>query len=1222
MATEIESQAVVAPVERQKRFDREQLRRAAGRTSVVLRLLGILASLKLTVVLMALAIFLVFAGTLAQVSIDMWEVIDQYFSAYLAWINIQVFFPPSFFPQLHAKIPAIYFPFPGGATIGLAMIVNLLAAHAVRFKIYASGWRLLLGLLVMATGAWITWMVIDAGHNKEGFQGEPFFEWSTFWNVLQLLLLAIAVGLFWPLLKLTWWSQTPRYLEAVLIAAAQCGLVVLLSWIHSTDFSLSPSSLRILWQVIQGTAAGLVLLPGCWLLFGRRAGIVLIHAGILLMMFGQYIATVYNVEERMAIREGQTIQYGEDIRTTELAVIDGSHPEYDDVVVIPRELLLASLARQQKISDERLPFDVEVLEYHKNADLVRRKDTETAPADRGIGRDYRIEPLRPSAGASSDATVDLAAAYVRLLDKRTGQPLGTHLVSVLATLGGHKDQVEVNGKTYQVALRFRRTYKPYSITLIDVVRQNYSGTNTPRDYSSVIRLRDPTRNVDRQVRIWMNNPMRYAGETFYQSRYDDGSKSGGVELTELQVVKNTGWMIPYVSCMIVMVGMAAHFWGTLVRFLVSRERALFERSHAEKPDAIQRRTRRHLGSAVPQDKVSRFWEHVAVGTIVAAGAVWLLWPAVRALQPSPGTMDLKRFGQLPVRYEGRIKPFDTMARTTLKALSNRETVRDASGQVQLATRWLLDAISESPQARRYAVVKIDNREVLDALGLQPRPGMRYSLEELAPGLDELEKQVSQIAPRARNNENLNAFERKILELDHRLRVLMTVLSGFRMPDFPDEIPSAEALRREDPEAQAALRRIAQLVHDVPSAETLDAMGVPQAVPVTENGLTNWVPVAAAYTESYVARLRNAWLQPGQPQAINEGAMAFRDMLRAYKDGNARLFNGKLDEFERYLQAAAPADYQPRKVVFEAFYNRYAPFFHAQWAYFVAFVLAAIGFLGWSRPLNRAAFWLMVLTLGVHTFALICRIYISGRPPVTTLYSSAIFIGWAIVITGLAIEVLYRLGIGNLIASLSGFATLIIASFLATGDTMPVLQAVLDTQFWLSTHVVFITLGYSATFAAGALAIVYLLDRIWLGRWDPDTARSVSRMIYGTVCFALLFSFVGTVWGGLWADDSWGRFWGWDPKENGALMIVLWNAIILHARWDGLIRERGLALLAVGGNIITSWSWFGVNELGAGLHSYGFTEGVLLALGLFVLSQLAVILVGALAPAVATARQHR
>ena len=119
------------------------------------------------------------------------------------------------------------------------------------------------------------------------------------------------------------------------------------------------------------------------------------------------------------------------------------------------------------------------------------------------------------------------------------------------------------------------------------------------------------------------------------------------------------------------------------------------------------------------------------------------------------------------------------------------------------------------------------------------------------------------------------------------------------------------------------------------------------------------------------------------------------------------------------------------------------------------------------------------------------------------------------------------------------------------------------------------------------------------------------MTYGALCFAIFFSFVGTVLGGLWADDSWGRFWGWDPKENGALLIVIWNATILHARWGGMIRERGLAVCAIGGNIVTSWSWFGVNMLGIGLHSYGFTEAAFKWLVLFVVSQLGFIALGLL-----------
>ncbi|MEL7338132.1 MAG: cytochrome c biogenesis protein CcsA, partial [Planctomycetota bacterium] len=110
---------------------------------------------------------------------------------------------------------------------------------------------------------------------------------------------------------------------------------------------------------------------------------------------------------------------------------------------------------------------------------------------------------------------------------------------------------------------------------------------------------------------------------------------------------------------------------------------------------------------------------------------------------------------------------------------------------------------------------------------------------------------------------------------------------------------------------------------------------------------------------------------------------------------------------------------------------------------------------------------------------------------------------------------------------------------------------------------------------------------------------VYRMMYGATCFGILFSTIGTILGGLWADDSWGRFWGWDPKENGALLIVIWNALMLHARWGKMCGGYGFSMLAMGGSIVTAWSFFGTNELGIGVHSYGFTEGALLALGTFI-----------------------
>jgi ABC-type transport system involved in cytochrome c biogenesis permease subunit len=137
--------------------------------------------------------------------------------------------------------------------------------------------------------------------------------------------------------------------------------------------------------------------------------------------------------------------------------------------------------------------------------------------------------------------------------------------------------------------------------------------------------------------------------------------------------------------------------------------------------------------------------------------------------------------------------------------------------------------------------------------------------------------------------------------------------------------------------------------------------------------------------------------------------------------------------------------------------------------------------------------------------------------------------------------------------------------------------------------------------AGFLGMVWLVDSVLLKRMAPASQKTLSDLIYGITCFALLLSFFGTVLGGLWADDSWGRFWGWDPKENGALMIVLWNAAILHARWAGIARQHGIAAMAVLGCAVTIWSWEGVNQLGIGMHSYGFSEGRLFWVAVFALS---------------------
>jgi ABC-type transport system involved in cytochrome c biogenesis permease subunit len=178
------------------------------------------------------------------------------------------------------------------------------------------------------------------------------------------------------------------------------------------------------------------------------------------------------------------------------------------------------------------------------------------------------------------------------------------------------------------------------------------------------------------------------------------------------------------------------------------------------------------------------------------------------------------------------------------------------------------------------------------------------------------------------------------------------------------------------------------------------------------------------------------------------------------------------------------------------------------------------------------------------------------------------------------------------------------------DTMQQLQAVLITNFWLATHVPIINLGYSAGMVAAILGMVYLFRRL-IGNITPgdDNARRLTRMGYGFDGAALFLSLIGTVLGGIWANYSWGRFWGWDPKENGALMIVLMTLIILHARLGGYIRELGLHMCNIVLGMIVVFSWFATNQLGVGLHAYGFTDGVWRWLYTFWASQVALLLVG-------------
>ena len=388
-----------------------------------LRVLEALADLRITVTLFVLALILVFWGTLAQVDNGVWTVVRLYFRSLYVWVPLKVVF----FNAISNTKDAI--PFPGGWLIGGAMLVNLLAAHAVRFK---------------------------------------------------------------------------------------------LSW--------------------------------------NRAGIILIHVGIIVIMVGEVITGVYADEGSMVISIGGSSNTVIHPGQSELAIIRTLDDQTDDVVAIPGRLIQTGA----KVEHADVPFRLEVVQYMVNSELISK---ENQLATQGFGKQHVAMEAPEVSGVDPNQRHDIPSVYVKLF-KRNGELLGTWLFS------GHftdPQYIKLGDKEeYQVILRFKHTTRRFTMHLDKFVHDVFPGTEKPKDFHSYITLNDPEDNVvDRPVEIYMNAPLYYRGETFYQSSWttDMNGKANG---TVLQVVRNPGWLLPYLSCGIVGFGLLIHFGLTLYRFVDRR----------------------------------------------------------------------------------------------------------------------------------------------------------------------------------------------------------------------------------------------------------------------------------------------------------------------------------------------------------------------------------------------------------------------------------------------------------------------------------------------------------------------------------------------------------------------------------------------------------------------------------------------------------------------------
>jgi len=599
----------------------------------------------------------------------------------------------------------------------------------------------------------------------------------------------------------------------------------------------------------------------------------------------------------------------------------------------------------------------------------------------------------------------------------------------------------------------------------------------------------------------------------------------------------------------------------------------------------------------------------------------LVWMLTQIRYPAEKTWNTRQFGELPLLANGRVQPMDSLARNSLLQIRDKQVVRNKvpgeGGKLESrkmdAIEWLMEVMMNPDEANTRPIFRIDHPELVSLLNLPGKDrklgldGKHFSWNQIEPKLSSLQEQGRRIAEI--ESAHRTPFEKAVAALQNRLFLYMRLKNTIHpqdTQDFQAELkeyesvmgPGLAAFRAQQSGQEFDQQAVDNFTRLVNRYDVMVRMDTPLLVPPQAGSHLNedWKPIGEALIEFI----------HGQP--IPDAVESYAALSTAYRTGQVEEFNRLVGEFQSRL--AGPFAPEVKKVRSEHFFNHLDTFYKSSVLYVLAFILACGSWVRMSDWMRRTAVYLIVLGFVIHTSGLLFRMFLEGRPPVTNLYSSAIFIGWGSVVLGLVLERFYKDGIGAVVASSIGFITLIIAHHLSIGgDTMEMMRAVLDTNFWLATHVVVVTLGYAATFVAGFLAIIYLIRGFFTRSLSAGTEKSLSRMVYGIICFATLFSFVGTVLGGIWADQSWGRFWGWDPKENGALIIVLWNALILHARWGGLVRERGLMNMAIVGNIVTAWSWFGVNMLGIGLHSYGFMDAAFWWLMLFVGSQLLLIAIG-------------
>ena len=507
-------------------------------------------------------------------------------------------------------------------------------------------------------------------------------------------------------------------------------------------------------------------------------------------------------------------------------------------------------------------------------------------------------------------------------------------------------------------------------------------------------------------------------------------------------------------------------------------------------------------------------------------------------------LDMHYFTQMPIVHDGRLKPMGRMAQLTLQKITReKQSIADS-------TQWLAALLFDPSDADKPAIFKVENALLRHKLGLKENAEAHYSFKELNDAMVRNSELILSI--RDKNAKDLTKQEAALFEL------YATVITYEQLKDamtlfLPLKTEGGQPVSLVDLPAEVQEKDIYKNLISKGENNLIFL-----AVPVRE---TDYLP----------------WVTPWMTYRTGNPVKPFWNKLAAayVTQDNAAWQQISKTLYEKTLTEASEENLDFRLKT-ELLYLAVNP-------YLVSLCLYALGMVFIALKRRQISLAMISAGMGFHVLGLVARIIILQRPPVSDLYESLLFVGVIVVALALLYGWRKKENAALITASTLGIILHLVGFWLGGEyDTFKVLQAVLDTKFWLATHVLIITGGYALCLLTSAMAHYCL--------WRYPGGRKTRNKLYLMALVSLVFICTGTLLGGIWADQSWGRFWGWDPKENGALLIALWLIWLLHGRISRHISDFYFVMGMAALGLVVAMSWIGVNLLGVGLHSYGFLQG--------------------------------